>query len=251
MLDERVSRAGLEDRGRAVLDLVLPRMCVVCGRELILSEKYICINCLADMPMTYFWTRSRNQMADRINEKIDGPFEPYSYACALFFYNSESLYKRIPQHLKYRAGIASGRFFARMLGERMASASWFDDIDVVIPVPLYWTRRWNRGYNQAEVIARELAATMNVSVRTDVLRRSRRTGTQTRLSGEAKALNVTGAFSVRPKAFPKGNVPKHILLVDDTFTTGATLYACRCALRAVLPLEVRISYATLAFVTAL
>lgn len=235
--------------GVALLDLAMPRRCVVCDVELGLRERHVCLGCLADVPLTYFWTLSHNPMADRFNGVIQrglgDVFEPYAYAAALFYYNSESPYKRIVQNLKYRRGVASGRYFASWLGRLLASSPQFADVDLVIPVPLHWTRLARRGYNQAGVIARELALALGAGFSPRALRRRRRTRTQTRLSGEAKARNVSGAFA--PRALP-ATTPRHVLLVDDTFTTGATLNACRLALRASLPPSVRISIATLAYV---
>lgn len=247
---------GLKEVGVALLDLAMPRRCVVCGGRLMLRERFICLECLADLPLTYYWQLSHNPMADKFNARVQAdldkafqandpvPAEPYAYATALFFYNSESGYKKICQHLKYHAGIASGRYFASKLGRFMACSELYGDVDVVIPVPLHWTRRRSRGYNQAEVIARALAAALGASLRTDVLVRARRTRTQTRMSVSSKADNVSGAFVVRNHC-PEAH---HVLLVDDTFTTGSTLNACRGALRRALPASVRISVATLAFV---
>ena len=183
--------------------------------------------------------------------------EPYAFAAALFFYNSSSNYRHIPWHLKYEGGLAAGRHFARMLGERLAASPQFADVDVVIPVPLHWTRQWRRGYNQAEVIARELASALGAELRTDILRRSRRTRSQVRLPMAAKAANVHGAFTLArnmqgaPTRYDT-KVPYsavHILLVDDTFTTGSTLNACRAVLQQAFPLPTRISVATLAYVS--
>ena len=291
----------LMDIGSAVGDIFLPRTCVVCGKRLLLRERFLCLPCAADLPLTYFWTVDHNPMADKINALIErrlsaavpsgssvatgsssaagllSAAEPYARAAALFYYNSQAPYRKIPQALKYQGAVRSGRHFARMLGRHLAGSSLYADVDLVIPVPLHWTRRWQRGYNQAAVIAREVASALGVPMEERLLRRRRRTRTQTRLTVEQKAANVGGAFAVRPRrlarlfhAFRPEPLPGaavsgtdsgllfpgrlHLLLVDDVFTTGATLEACHAALRAAFsaagigPGRVRISVATLAFV---
>lgn len=288
---------------KAVLDLLIPRKCIVCEKSLGTTEKHLCRECLEDLPHTYYWLRKFNPMADRFNaliqEGLENPlnnqsaeaiFEDlnihcgdditnnisstrtdYAYAAALFFYRAESGYSQITRQLKYHGDIPAGRLFGQMLGKKIASAEHFADVDAVIPVPLHWTRKWSRGYNQAEIIAREVASILGAELRTDILQRSRRTRTQTKLSIEGKAANVHGAFVVHENIFDcfknknsgrssshnklnkKADCSdltniKHLLLIDDVFTTGSTLHACYQALRSIFPPEVRISFATLAFV---
>jgi len=234
---------------RALGDLMMPRACLVCGRRLGAREDHLCIWCAADLPLTFYWRRPHNPMADRFNAMLerdrgDKPMA-YAYAAAFLFYHGDNPYRRIPQALKYRGDLAAGRFFSRRFGALLAGSAHLSDVDTVIPVPLHPFRRWRRGYNQAEVIAAELAAALGAVLRTDILARRRRTRTQTRLSAEERIRNVSGGFRVR-----KSLSCSHILLVDDTFTTGATLKACYEAVRSAAGPAARISVATLAVVEA-
>ncbi len=252
-------------------DLFMPRECLACGRRLGMRERHLCLSCAADVPYTRFWLASHNPLADRFNAVLERHrgTEPmdYAYAAALIYY--KGAYRSIPRALKYHGDLPAGRHYGALLGRRLAGAPHFADIDLIIPVPLHWTRLRSRGYNQAEILARALvdafraAHDVGLEVRTDLLVRARRTRTQTRVSVDQKAQNVASAFQV-PERFPlwtrflslSKDAPespaavlasaRHILLVDDTFTTGATLYACYAALRPYT--TARISITTLAAV---
>ena len=233
---------------RELGDLLLPRSCLVCGRKLGAREAHLCIYCVADLPFTYYWERRHNPMADQFNALLErfrpeGQILPYVPAAALLFYHHENPYKGIPKALKYGGNLQAGRAFASCLGRYLASSPAFQDVDTVVPVPLFWWRKYRRGYNQAEVIAAALARELGAALRTDILSRARRTLSQTRLDAESRLRNVQCAFRVR-KPCSGG----HLLLVDDTFTTGATLLSCYLALRAALDPKVRISIATLSVV---
>ena len=234
---------------KAATDLILPRRCIVCDRTLLLDEKHICLNCLCDMPLTYFWKQLYNPMADRFNAAIcDADLDACGYvqACALFFYDSKGSYKQIPYQLKYSANISAGRFFGQMLGERMVAQEHWKDVDCIIPVPLHWRRKWKRGYNQVEVIAEAVARALNAELRCDVLLKSRYTRTQTQMDIDRKLQNVKGSFNI---ARESGPFPyNHILIIDDTFTTGSTLLSCYETLIHHLPSNTRISIATLGYV---
>lgn len=235
-------------------DFLLPRVCVVCGARLLRAERHICLNCMADMPLTRFWTMEHNPMADRFNAVIQRDLEireRYARSAALFIYKDNSGYRKITQQVKYHGNVAAGRYFGSMLGRKLASSELFQDVDLVIPVPLHRMRQWQRGYNQAEVIAAGVAAELEAVMDCRILFRRRRTKTQTKLGIEEKAANVAGAFKAQTEVFERNagiSSVRHILLIDDVFTTGSTAAACFHALREVFPPSVRISVATLAFV---
>ena len=289
-IDERIRRLSLGDAFRAIADLALPRVCVVCGRELILKEDCICMKCLSDLPQTWYWNVRSNPMAMRFNERIQALldrqdemgrsqsgaalYEPFSFAAALFFYSGD--YRCITRALKYHRNFAVGKYFASLLGRRLASSplfgghvsseagfavpyeqaagpgNSFPPVDLVVPVPLHWLRKLRRGYNQAEVVAQGVADALAVPVCARLLVRRRRTRSQTSLSPEERQANVSSAFAVRQKVLHRfcrrHGSPRHILLIDDVFTTGATLLACHRAIRRVLGPEVLISVAALAVV---
>ena len=180
-------------------------------------------------------------MADKFNGLIED--SRYCFAAALYYYDEDAGYKNISQSLKYRRDFSSGKRFGKMLGEELAAAPLFEDVDAVVPVPLHWTRRWKRGYNQAEVIGKEIAKAIGCPLETEILKRKRKTKTQTKLGIEQKGSNVRGAFKAKG-----GKALKHILLIDDVFTTGSTLAACHSALRECYGTEVRISVSTLGYV---
>ena len=157
---------------RAILDLFLPRECLACGCRLGLRERHLCLACAADVPYTYHWLSAHNPLADRFNAVLERhrPADErmdYAYAAALMHYKGP--YRAIPRALKYHADLAAGRFYGGLLGRRLATAPHFADVDLIIPVPLHWTRRRSRGYNQAEILAKAICDAFCHSNETEVV----------------------------------------------------------------------------------
>ncbi|MCI2081798.1 MAG: hypothetical protein LKK19_03475 [Bacteroidales bacterium] len=217
----------------ALAALVFGHRCVVCGLDMEPGEKYVCRKCLEDMPLTRFWQWDGNPAEKRM-EILAG----VEHACSLFFYREGSPYRNLIKSIKYHGNTGLAGYLGLMLGSAMSYSGKYSDICAVIPVPLHRRRRRKRGYNQAELVACGIAEALSesrgvkVPVLPRALKRIRHTKTQTRLSGNEKAANVRGAFSLpRIIEFPPGSASPadglfHVLLVDDVLTTGATLASC-------------------------
>lgn len=225
-----------------LLDLIFPRRCEVCGELLPTDCEYMCGECKDDIPLTYYWDWRENPA-----EKILWVRTYLNRVIPLFFYKRESRYITLIHKIKYQGKIGLGHYMGRMLGEKLKGA--LSDVDYIVPVPLHPLRKWHRGYNQAEIIGRGVAEVlfgkdnMNRHLRTDILKRVRYTRTQTKRKMDDKWSNVANAF--RPHN-TKDLSGKHILIIDDVLTTGATLEACASIL--VEQLGCRVSIATLAYV---
>ena len=222
-------------------ELFFPRCCVVCGRFLGMDEEDLCRDCLAGLPLTYQWDIGQNAAFERLAKRFD-----VEGAAALLFFGSESDYRKILYAIKYGGRRKLGFRMGQLLGSHLAGSRMFGRCQAVVPVPLHPLRRWKRGYNQAEEIARGVAEAMGLPLEATLLHRSRYTKTQTRLRGDAKTKNVQGAFRLNPQrgAELQAEGISHLLLIDDVLTTGSTLAASAAPL---LAEGFHISCATLAF----
>jgi ComF family protein len=152
--------------------------------------------------------------------------EPPAYERLLALWSYEEPLAAVVRGLKFRRLDYLGRHLGELLAERYAGD--LAGMDVVVPVPLHWRRRLHRGYNQAEQIARPLAARLGLPL-VPLLRRTRATPPQSLLGKPARIANLRRAFRV---PHPRRLLGRHLLLVDDVATTGATLEAAAAVLRA-------------------
>ncbi len=125
--------------------------------------------------------------------------------------------------LKYKANQDVGVYLGELVGNSLLNSNRFDQIDFLVPLPLFPEKERKRGYNQATVICQGISAVMNVPILTGNVLRKRFTETQTRKHRTERWENVADSFFVKDSLRLEG---KHILLVDDVVTTGATLEAC-------------------------
>ncbi|GHV65132.1 amidophosphoribosyltransferase [Bacteroidia bacterium] len=210
---------------QAFIDLLYPPLCTVCKKTLVQGEEYICSFCLAEFPFS-----------DAVFTKE----LPFSEGCkypeaihTLFYYNKFSKYSGLILAVKYASRQKLGLYLGRMLGEKMGTGIF----DGIIPVPLHPKKEKKRGFNQSYQIALGIASVLHTDIWNNVLVRQINNPTQTGKNSMERAQNVANVFAL---SNGDGAIGKHVLLVDDVITTGATLCSCIEALSPVEGLRVSI-----------
>lgn len=219
---------------------LLGARCHLCGGTTVGRHVYVCHECMSHLPATGFFAPGHNVMSDKFL-LISG----FAGAGALFYYTPDSEMAVIVHHMKYHGGERMCRQMGRNLGAEIMSRGFARGADVIVPVPIHWTRFLRRGYNQAGRIGEGVAEMLGLPLRYD-LTVTRRHSTQTHKSAGERAMAVKGAYALR-----KGHklTGRHVLLIDDVCTTGATLAECAKILSSVP--GIRISIATFALTTTL
>lgn len=221
-----------------VLRIFYPQRCCACGSTLYRGERVLCINCIMKMPKTNFHRQKGNLV-----EKAFWGRVPIERATSYFYFVKGSDFQHLLHNLKYHNHPEVGVYMGEQLGHDLATQPDFSHFDAIIPVPLHPSKLRKRGYNQSEMIARGLSRALKVPIDKKTLYRKVYTETQTRKSRIERWENVSNVFEADPMKILNG---KHVLLVDDVLTTGATIEGCANALRKHNP-TIKISVATLAF----
>ena len=219
-----------------IVSLIYPRVCAACGKALLEGEQTVCTKCAYTFPKTGYEMNKDNPLAQVFYGRID-----FYAVTACFFFSKKGKVQHVIHQLKYKGNAEAGLFLGREMGKILNESPLFNDADYIFPVPLHPKKERKRGYNQSELIARGAAEVMKAKVDKSHLVRTVNTATQTKKSREERWLNVKDIFDVQNKDDLKG---KHVLIIDDVITTGATLEACG---RALADIEgIRISVATVA-----
>lgn len=202
-----------------LFDFVSPRLCVICGSRLLPSQSVVCSHCTMHLPYTDFHLSPLDNPLARL---FWGLF-PIEKASALFYYETQADTKELIYDLKYRGYPEIGESMGELMARRYTKTGFFEGIDVMVPVPLTRWRQWRRGYNQSEMIARGIHEVTGLPILRKVLIRTSFSGSQTKKDVWERKENVTNVFRL---AHPEQIAGKHILLIDDIITTGATITAC-------------------------
>ena len=222
---------------KRVLDFVLPRYCKVCGRRLDTAEIHLCVACYLSMPFMDYKPDGISP-AERIlltNSKV-------VRASSVIHYDRESDYRHILFHLKYWNHPEVGSWLARIGAEQLIPKGFFQGVDCIVPLPLTRSKEKQRGYNQCMYIAQGISQVTGLPVVTGSVIRDEDRTRQATLGKFQRWGNAQGLFKVSDCEPLRG---RHILVVDDVMTTGATLCSLIDTIVLAVP-DVRISVFTLA-----
>lgn len=207
-----------------LINLVAPKQCVMCGCRLAVGEDVVCTSCNLDLPRTNYHEKPYdNEMA-----KLFWGRMPVEKADALFFYRARSASSRIVYSMKYLGHPEVGELMGRMAAVEFAKSGFFDDVDLIVPVPLAKKRQRARGYNQSMEIARGVSEITRLPIVADAVVRKSFNGSQTEMNRWQRNENVEDVFTLKDGSRIEG---RHVLIVDDVVTTGATVISCANELR--------------------
>jgi ComF family protein len=207
------------------ISLFYPEVCITCGEGLAEKEEFICTSCFYKLPKTDY----HNNPGNTLYKAFYGRAEIQA-AAAYCFYAKGGMVQDLVHEIKYKGKKELGTSFGKWYGADLKNISPFSELDCIIPVPLHPTKLKRRGYNQSANFAEGLSKTLNVPVLPNALTRLKETETQTNKSRFDRWENVKEVFAVENKEQLLG---KHVLVVDDIITTGATMEACVHVLNAV------------------
>ncbi|MBA3664987.1 MAG: ComF family protein [Bacteroidetes bacterium] len=219
------------------MSLIYPRRCEACSNLLFRHEVFICNYCSVNLPKSNYHKHPGNELEQVFAGRI-----PYSELLSFFVFEKSGKVQRLLHHIKYQEQKELAFFLGKQYAKELLKDGFNANFDVILPVPLHKKKLKQRGFNQSEWFAKGLAEVLKLPLDTLSLERVAETSTQTRKKKYQRWENVEGIFKV---VFPKSLERKHVLLVDDVITTGATIEAGWQTLKQVE--GIKISVAAIAF----
>lgn len=198
-----------------LLHIFLPQLCQACGESLMYSEEVLCTVCHYHLPLTDFHLDDKNETAQQLWGKLH-----FIQAVSMLYLSKSSRVEKLLHRLKYQNQPEIGVYLGKMYAQKLSNTGFFETIDLIAPIPIHRSKRIKRGYNQASQFAKGLSIYTHVPWDEETLIRTVASVSQTQKSRLERYDNVDGVFAVRD---PQAIQGKHILLVDDVLTTGATL----------------------------
>ncbi|MBR1793271.1 MAG: ComF family protein [Bacteroidales bacterium] len=221
-----------------LLRLFFPAICYGCGQPLEGDEQSLCVHCMSHLPLARNAAIVDNATELRLMGRVH-----FDAAASYMYFKQGLVSQRIVHAIKYRGDEALGLRMGLLMGRDLAQCGRFDSVDCLVPVPLHRSKLWQRGYNQSLLLCQGIAKTFPRPIVADALVRVIATDTQTDKDRIGRMDNIHKAFMVRNVSALQG---RHVLLVDDVLTTGATLSECADVVLALPDTKVSIATLTLA-----
>lgn len=218
--------------------LFYPAICGGCDTTLAKGEQQLCFHCRLALPFTQFEKIQNNPVEQLFFGRV-----PIEFGTALLYFSKAEMVQQIMHNIKYNDKKDLAQLLGKILGERLQNIASLHDVTAIVPVPLHERKLRMRGYNQSECLAEGINEILKVDIVVNGIQRIKHTDSQTNKNMIERWENVKDAFEIKQIEKLKN---KHILLVDDVLTTGATLEAC--ALTLIEKANCKVSIATLAFV---
>ncbi len=221
---------------RDLFYLFFPSHCASCDRTLLKNEHIICLRCRHELPVTNYHFLNVEKI-----EKVFYGRIPITNATALLSFHKDGLVQNLIHNLKYRGQENIGKVLGNWLGSELKQISAYQEIDIIIPVPIHRKRMKERGYNQVAKFGQEIAKHLHADYIDFILKKKSNTFKQSKKNRQTRWENTQGSFIIENQNLLQD---KHILLVDDIITTGATLESCALLLLQIP--NIKISIATMA-----
>ncbi len=221
------------------ISLFYPNNCVACQNALYRNEYIICTSCLFHLPKTNYHLEKDNPIS-----KIFWGRSDIEIAASFYFFIKAGKVQHLIHQLKYKGKKEIGIFIGELYGKELLKSEFFQNIDVIIPVPLHPKKEKKRGYNQSEMFGIGLSTSMQIPLDKTTLIRTYASETQTKKSRFKRWENVNEIFDLQNADLLEN---KHTLLIDDVITTGATIEACANMLKKIK--DVKISIVSIAAAT--
>ena len=202
---------------------MFPRLCFGCNVRLYRGEQFLCTFCRNQVPLTEYSFNEENAVDRIFYGRTD-----IKKAASFMYFEDKGIVKNLIHQLKYRGQEQIGRFLGDWYGFKLSEKGELKNVDYVVPVPLHRKKLRKRGYNQVGLFALTLAKHLNTNYLPDILYKTANTKTQTRKRRIYRWHNSRDLYELRDESIMR---KKHILLVDDVITTGATIEACAGAIK--------------------
>ena len=222
---------------KEILNIFYPNVCLCCKNPLTVQEDTICLTCRFDLPITNFSSEIENLVEKTFYGRVQ-----VESGTALFYFLKPSNVQQLIHELKYKGQQQVGEFTGNWLGEELLLSGRFENIDCIVPVPLHKNKLKKRGYNQVTIFGETLSKKLNIPFYEDVLFKTDASKTQTKKLRFDRWKNAQHKFIIHNSEKISN---KHILLIDDIITTGATLESC--AKTILNAYNTKVSIATIAY----